>query len=333
MTTAPDPNRYIDVQLSRGEAGSLAASSEIESTIRHAGRGYIAESPCPVLDNGQRAALYARAASDAGPADEHGRAAVSYAASCDWDFEFLGSSEPSFQPEGGETEMIVFLYCINHAGTFTRFDLPDDGLQPDGTYVQSQVTYRRGSAIDPGGFIGTFFTRGEDRGEALRAMKSALDQTVIEGVETNIPLLSAILSSDEFERGDINAGFIDSEYPEGFTGITLGKGHCRHIAAVCAFMDKPAIGNAKALRYAACVDDHHFTVELTDEPGLTLAAVDEDSDKATVEVELKSDWVPGARVIKIYIDDRLMILHVQETHSGFDIYYRGANLNVTLKRL
>jgi|GEM_PF-2933731 len=328
MPTAPPLSRYIDVQLSRDAGGAVTVISETETTIRSGGRVLISEAPCPVLSDGLRADLNSRALSDA---QANGPAAISYGVTADWKFQLIGETDPSFRPQGSETVLLVSVYSGDAAGILSRFDLPDAGPQPDGTHVETRMRYAAGSSVGAGVFLGHIITRGEDRGEALRVMKYALDGFVIDGVATNIPLLSAILSSDEFERGAFDAGFADREFPAPFTGVTLGKGHCRHIAAVCAFMDAAGRFAAPA-RYAVGVDEHRFTVELIPEAGLTLAAVDEDSDKATVEVELKSDYAPGDRVIRIDIDDRQMILQARERGGGYAIYYRGADLNVTLQR-
>ncbi len=332
MSTSSPFTRYIDVQLSRATDGTPVAVSEIETTIRNAGRVLISETPCPVLDDVQRAALYAQAESEAGPGTGAGPVALSYGVTTDWNFVLIGAADPSFRPQGSETVLLVSVFCDDNPGRLSRFDLPDDGPQSDGTYVKTEMSYQAGSPVSAGAFLGDVITRGEDRGEALRAMKYALDAFVIDGVATNIPLLSAILSDDRFERGDINANYISEEFPAPFTGTVLGKGHCRHIAAVCAFIAAAGEVLTGLQIFAVQVDEHSFTVELTPEDGLTLAAVDEDSDKATVEVELTSDYVPGDRLIRINIDGRLMILQPKKTDNGFAIYYRGANLDVVLIR-
>ena len=332
MPDKPDFTRYIDVQLSRDAGGAVTVISEIETTIRSGGRVLMSEAPCPVLDNLQRAALYARAVSDAGQGAGGGRAALSYGVTANWDFALIGETDPSFRPQGSETVLSASVFCGAAPGTLSRLDLPEDGPQPDGTHVKTQVSFEAGSHVGAGAYMGDIITRGEDRGEALRAMKYALDSFMIEGAATNIPLLSAILSEDRFERGDINADYISEEFPAPFTGTALGKGHCRHIAAVCAFMDVAGETLTGMQRFAVQVDEHSFTVELTPEDGLILAAVDEDSDKATVEVELTSDYAPGNRLIRINIDSRLMILQVRKTPDGFAIYYRSANLDVKVTR-
>jgi acetyl-CoA carboxylase biotin carboxylase subunit len=51
--------------------------------------------------------------------------------------------------------------------------------------------------------------RGKDRSETLARARRALEQFVIEGVKTSIPLHRAILNNDKFIRGDISTRFMD----------------------------------------------------------------------------------------------------------------------------
>jgi len=51
--------------------------------------------------------------------------------------------------------------------------------------------------------------RGKDRSETLARARRALEQFVIEGVKTSIPLHRAILNNEKFIRGDISTRFMD----------------------------------------------------------------------------------------------------------------------------
>ena len=48
-----------------------------------------------------------------------------------------------------------------------------------------------------------------DRTKAISKMKRSLDEFIIEGIDTTIPLHKAILETDAFIKGDINTGFIE----------------------------------------------------------------------------------------------------------------------------
>lgn len=61
--------------------------------------------------------------------------------------------------------------------------------------------------------LAKLLTWGEDRESAVRRMRSALDETIIEGVEHLIPLHRRIMDEEDFINGDITIKYID-EHPE-----------------------------------------------------------------------------------------------------------------------
>jgi 3-methylcrotonyl-CoA carboxylase alpha subunit len=52
---------------------------------------------------------------------------------------------------------------------------------------------------------------GEDRAEALRRLRAALDTFEIVGVATNLDLLHALLADPKFSRGEYDTGFVEAE--------------------------------------------------------------------------------------------------------------------------
>jgi acetyl-CoA carboxylase biotin carboxylase subunit len=51
--------------------------------------------------------------------------------------------------------------------------------------------------------------RGKNREDTIARGRRALEQFVVEGVKTTIPLHRAILNNDKFIRGDISTRFMD----------------------------------------------------------------------------------------------------------------------------
>lgn len=97
---------------------------------------------------------------------------------------------------------------------------------------------RAGSEIsmfyDP--MISKLVTHGKDRGEALRRMRTALDDYVVRGVGHNIPFLRDVVDHPRFVEGAITTKFIEEEYPEGFGGVKLGDDGRYRMAATAAVM-------------------------------------------------------------------------------------------------
>ena len=65
--------------------------------------------------------------------------------------------------------------------------------------------------------------RGKDRDAAIARLQEALDDYVIEGVVTNMPLVSRVLANRRFARGAYTTELLDEmlEQPAGATGKEL----------------------------------------------------------------------------------------------------------------
>lgn len=59
--------------------------------------------------------------------------------------------------------------------------------------------------------IAKIIVHGENRVEAIRKMKRALDECVIDGVDTNIDFLYKILDNENFQKGNYDTSFIKEE--------------------------------------------------------------------------------------------------------------------------
>ncbi len=57
--------------------------------------------------------------------------------------------------------------------------------------------------------IGKLIVHAADRDQAIRRMRRALDEYLIEGVKTTIPLLRRILGNSYFTAGDYSTRFLD----------------------------------------------------------------------------------------------------------------------------
>ena len=54
----------------------------------------------------------------------------------------------------------------------------------------------------------------KDRASAIAKMRSALDEVIIEGIETNIDFQYEILENEAFQKGDTDTGFIEKYFPD-----------------------------------------------------------------------------------------------------------------------
>ncbi|MEO8402152.1 MAG: acetyl-CoA carboxylase biotin carboxylase subunit [Gammaproteobacteria bacterium] len=90
-------------------------------------------------------------------------------------------------------------------GTISHFHAPGG----PGVRVDSHIY--SGYKVPPyyDSLIAKIITHGENREIALARMRSALDETVIEGIKTNLPLHQDILRGNTFQRGIVNIHYLE----------------------------------------------------------------------------------------------------------------------------
>ena len=57
--------------------------------------------------------------------------------------------------------------------------------------------------------IAKLITHGRDRQEAMARMRRALDEFVIEGIKTTIPLHRRIFEDSDFQKGHVSTAFLE----------------------------------------------------------------------------------------------------------------------------
>jgi acetyl-CoA carboxylase, biotin carboxylase subunit len=83
---------------------------------------------------------------------------------------------------------------------------------PGGPGVRVDSHIYRDYVIPPhyDSLLAKLIVRGKDRAEAIARGRRALEQFVLEGVKTTIPLHRAVLNNEKFIRGDISTRFMDT---------------------------------------------------------------------------------------------------------------------------
>lgn len=92
-------------------------------------------------------------------------------------------------------------------GTIKQFHAPG-GL---GVRIDSHIY--SGYKVPPqyDSMIGKLITHGEDRHSALQRMRNALDEIVIDGIKTNVPLHKKIMDSEKFQAGGVNIHYLENK--------------------------------------------------------------------------------------------------------------------------
>jgi 3-methylcrotonyl-CoA carboxylase alpha subunit len=132
-----------------------------------------------------------------------------------WQIEVAqGSSLPAewrdggLAPRGHAIEMR--LYAEDPVDFLPRTGIVLDYVEPSGPGVRVDSGVAAGSVVgleyDP--LLAKVIVHAEDRPRAIERALRALEEFVVLGVETNAPLLSAVLRSEEFRSGEYDTGLV-----------------------------------------------------------------------------------------------------------------------------
>ena len=237
-----DP-RHVEIQVLADAQGHAVHLGERECSIQRRYQKLIEESPSPAVDDSLRKAMGKMALKAVKAADYRNAGTVEFLLDRNGKFYFM-EVNTRIQVEHPVTEMVTgadlikeqirvaaglplsfrqqdicfnghSLECRINAecpetfapspGVVTRFHVPGGpGIRVD-TALESMGT------VSPhyDSMMAKLIAHGRDREEAIARAKRALEEFVIEGVKTTIPLHRLILSHPDFQEGGATTGFLD----------------------------------------------------------------------------------------------------------------------------
>jgi acetyl-CoA carboxylase, biotin carboxylase subunit len=239
--------RHIEVQILADNHGKIVHLGERDCSIQRRHQKLIEESPSPALTPELRARICESAVKVARAANYHNAGTVEFLLGRDGNFYFI-EVNARIQVEHTVTELVTGLDLVQlqiriAAGeklpfdqkdvTFTGHALecrinaedPARDFQPSPGMISLFVPpggpgvrldshcysgYRIPSNYDS--MIGKLLVHRARRDLAIRTMIRALDEFVIEGPKTTIPLLRDVLGHSDFRAGDHDTGFVERYY-------------------------------------------------------------------------------------------------------------------------
>jgi len=229
--------RHVEVQLMGDRHGNVVALGERDCSVQRRHQKVIEESPPPRLPQGVRA-LLARHAVAFGEAIGYESAGTAEFL-VDGDDVFFLELNGRIQVEHPVTEAVTQLDVVElqltvadggsladleveshgHAvearlyaedprtflpqpGVVTRLRLPETVRVDTGISGGDEI----GGAYDP--LIAKLVAHGTDRGDALDRLAAALEETMVEGVVTNLPFLRWLVAHPAFRDADLSTDFL-----------------------------------------------------------------------------------------------------------------------------
>ncbi len=225
-------------------------------------------------------------------------------------------------------------------GRLVRYRPPEEGPR------EGSITVRNDTGAEEGGEISLYYdpmiaklvTHGPTREAAIDAQSAALDAFYIDGIEHNIPFLSALMQHPRWRKGDLSTGFIAEEFKGGFkhreadgetrdilVSVATAIDHLhnvrrRHISGQLPGAVGLKLGAMRVCRLGSF--SQHVTV--SGEHGHeTVIELREPDGSVRRKVTLLSDWWPGQVLWHGKAGGKEVWVQVRPLPNGYDLSYGG----------
>ncbi|WP_018184947.1 acetyl-CoA carboxylase biotin carboxylase subunit [Kaistia granuli] len=371
--------RHIEIQLLADKHGNAIYLGERECSIQRRNQKVIEEAPSPLLDAKTRRAMGEQAVALAKAVGYDSAGTVEFVAGQDKSFFFLEMNtrlqvehpvtelvtgidlvEQMIRVAAGERlaiaqdEVKLEGWAVEsriYAEDPYRSFLPSIGrltrYRPPAEAVRDDITVRNDTGVVEGSEISMFYdpmiaklcTHAPTRAEAIDAMSVALDDFVVEGIQHNVPFLSALMAHPRWREGRLSTGFIAEEFPDGFQGVAPDSATLARLAAVALTME--ILRKDRLDRLSGRLGPHSgnwrenwvvaiggTTVELASPGGMAAmpTAVEILLPGADQPIAVLSHWVPGDPVWEGAFDDEAFTVQVRPALSGTRLLYRGIDV-------
>lgn len=226
--------KHIEVQILADEARHIVCLGERECSIQKNNQKLVEESPSPAVNDSLRKKLMAAAKKAAKKVGYVNAGTIEFLLTPEQEFYFM-EMNVRLQVEHGVTEQVTGIDLVKWqiriaAGIPLNFTQKDVAIQgnsiecrinaqsvgevrflhvPGGPMVRFDSALWTGYAIPPfyDAMIGKLIVYSATREEAIRKMRAALCELIIEGVPNNVELQMDIISDSRFVSGEYGTDF------------------------------------------------------------------------------------------------------------------------------
>ena len=374
--------RHIEIQVLGDKHGNVVYLGERECSIQRRNQKVIEEAPSPLLDEKTRKAMGEQAVALAKAVGYDSAGTVEFVAGQDRSFFFLEMNtrlqvehpvtemitgidlvEQMIRVAAGEklgfrqADVKLNGWAVEsrvYAEDPYRNFLPSIGrlvkYRPPAETHRNAITVRNDTGVFEGGEISMYYdpmiaklvTHAPSREAAIDAQALALDEFYIDGIQHNIPFLTALMQHPRWRKGALSTGFIKEEYPDGFKPRTAEGDELRLLSAIAAAIDHQSNGRRRAIthqmagtsisfakRRVVRIGQESTPLEVSGQLGeptyVTFHAAD-GSRGATVEVS--SSWWPGEPVWTGHVGGKEVAVQVRPILNGYTLSHRGIDAPV-----
>jgi propionyl-CoA carboxylase alpha chain len=231
-------------------------------------------------------------------------------------------------------------------GRLVRYRPPEEGPRDGGIVVRNDTGAEEGGEIsmfyDP--MIAKLITYGPTREAAIDAQAAALDAFYIDGIEHNIPFLSALMQHPRWRKGELSTGFIAEEFPNGFqhkepegetrdilVAVAAAIDHLsnvrrRHISGQLPGAVGLKLGETRVCRVGSLSQHLKVAGELSEATTVDLCEAD---GSVRRKIVLRSNWWPGEPLWQgKAFGGKEIFVQVRPVPNGYDLSYAGVRARV-----
>ena len=238
--------RHIEIQIMADEKGNIVSLGERECSIQRRHQKLIEEAPSVIVDGPLRKKMGDMAVALARAVKYRNAGTIEFLMDVDRSFYFM-EMNTRVQVEHPVTEMVTGVDIIKEqirvaAGQTLSFtqeqitvrghsiecrvnaECPEKFTPSPGTIMTYNPPGGPGVRVDTAAYtqyvippyydsmIAKLIVHADTREEAIMRMKRALDEFIIEGVKTTIPMHKKILADADFQKGNISTKFMERYY-------------------------------------------------------------------------------------------------------------------------
>ena len=237
----PKP-RHVEIQVLGDGKGNVMHFGERECSIQRRHQKLVEEAPSPIVDEDLRQEMGETAIRGAEAVNYEGAGTMEFLVGADRNFYFM-EMNTRIQVEHPVTEQVTGVdlveeqILVSMGKTLERTTVPMEGHaiecrinaenpfknfspapgditafhQPGGHGIRIDTAAYGGYRIPPtyDSMIAKLIAYGKTRDHAIRKMRRALDEFVVEGVKTTIPFHQQLMRDERFLEGNFDTRFLD----------------------------------------------------------------------------------------------------------------------------
>jgi len=239
--------RHVEIQILADRHGAIVHLGERDCTLQRRHQKVVEESPSPALSPSLRREIADAAVAFARAAGYNSVGTVEFLLAADGKFYFM-EMNARVQVEHPVTELVTGVDIVKEqirVSTGERLGFAQRDIRFSGAAIECRINAEDASDgfrpcpgritafCPPGGpgirfdshcyagyevspyydsMIAKLIVHRRSRAEAIVSMRRALDEFLIEGVRTNIPLHRRIFSDQSFVRGDVDTTYLETAY-------------------------------------------------------------------------------------------------------------------------